>query len=93
MFSTILDITDDGQISNIQIKDYKVGNLKISVPNFIDFSYITQYRPTWYAWVRGFVFIFLIIYHVNQIMKFLRGFNITDGAINTINENTKGAKK
>lgn len=93
MFSTILDIADDGQMSDISINNYKVGNLNINMPNFIDFSIITQYRSTWYMWVRGFTFIFLIIYHVNQISKFLRGFNITDGSIIKASESMKGGQK
>lgn len=93
MFSTILDISDDGQMSDIKINNYKVGNLNINMPKFIDFSVITQYRVTWYGWVRGFIFIFLIIYHVNQISKFLRGFNITDGSIIKAGESMKGGQK
>lgn len=93
MFSTILDIADDGQMSDISINNYKVGNLNINMPNFIDFSIITQYRSTWYMWVRGFTFIFLIIYHINQINKFLRGFNITDGSIIKASESIGGNKK
>lgn len=89
MFSTILDIGTDGQMEDISIKNYKVGTLNINVPSFIDFSFITKYRSTWYSWVRGFVFIFLIIYHVNQINKFLRGFSITEGSI----KNAGGDKK
>lgn len=89
MFSTILDIGTDGQMEDISIKNYKVGSLNINVPSFIDFSFITKYRSTWYSWVRGFVFIFLIIYHVNQINKFLRGFSITEGSI----KNAGGDKK
>ena len=93
MFSTILDIADDGQMSDISINNYKVENLNINMPNFIDFSIITQYRSTWYMWVRGFTFIFLIIYHINQINKFLRGFNITDGSIIKASESIGGNKK
>lgn len=81
MFGTILDISVDGQMEDISINNYKVGSLNINLPKFIDFSFITKYRSTWYSWVRGFVFIFLIVYHVNQLNKFLRGFNITDGSL------------
>lgn len=90
MFGTILDISTDGQLSDIKIENYEVGSLKLNVSKFIDFSIITKYRSTWYAWVRGFMFIFLIIYHINQIMKFLRGFNIADGSSggNTDNNNS-----
>lgn len=81
MFGTILDIATDGQIEDVSINNYSVGTLKVNVKSFIDFSIITKYRASWYSWVRGFVFIFLIIYHINQLTKFLRGFSITDGAI------------
>lgn len=81
MFSIISDVATDGEMQDIGINNYQVGTLNINLPNFIDFSYITQYRDTWYSWVRGFVFIFLIIYHINQINKFLRGFSISDGSI------------
>lgn len=30
--------------------------------------------------MRGFTFIFLIIYNLNQITKLLRGINVADGA-------------
>lgn len=86
MFGIILDVSVDGQMEDISINNYKVGSLNVNVDNFIDFSFITQYRETWYAWVRGFVFIFLIIYHINQINKFLRGFSISDGSIQQLNK-------
>ncbi len=79
MFGTIKDVATDGQLSNVEIKNYKVGKLNINLPSFVNFSIITKYRSTWYSWVRGFVFLFLIIYHINQMTKFLRGFNIADG--------------
>lgn len=81
MFGTILDIATDGQLENVSIENYQVGTLNINVKKFIDFSIITKYRSTWYAWVRGFVFIFLIIFHINQLSKFMRGFSITDGSV------------
>lgn len=95
MFGTILDISTDGQLSDIEIENYEVGSLKLNVSKFVDFSIITKYRSTWYAWVRGFIFIFLIIYHINQIMKFLRGFNIADGSSsgNIVNNDKFGGGK
>lgn len=81
MFGTIIDISTDGQMDDISLENYQVGTLNVNVKKFIDFSVITKYRSTWYAWVRGFVFIFLIIFHINQLSKFLRGFSITDGSV------------
>lgn len=80
MFGTISDVSSDGELDDISINNYQVGDLSLNVSNFIDFSFITDYKETWYSWVRGFVFIFLIIYHINQLTKFLRGFNIADGS-------------
>lgn len=93
MFSTILDIAVDGQIEDISINNYSVGSLQVNVPSFLDFSFITKYRATWYAWVRGFTFIFLIIYHINQLTKFLRGFSITEGSVKSAIESSGGNKK
>lgn len=93
MFGTILDVSIDGQMEDIAINNYQVGDISVSVPNFIDFSFITKYKDTWYMLVRGFVFIFLIIYHVNQLNKFLRGFPITDGAIRHAEKSEGGKKK
>lgn len=92
MFGSISDISTNGEISDIAINNYQVGDLNLNVSNFIDFSFITKYRDTWYSWVRGFMFIFLIIYHVNQLTKFLRGFSITDGAISHY-ESSRSDKK
>ena len=93
MFGTILDLSTDGQMEDIAINNYQVGDTSVSVPNFIDFSFITKYKDTWYMLVRGFVFIFLIIYHVNQLNKFLRGFPITDGAIRHAEKSEGGKNK
>ena len=78
IFGEIGNITPTGDIS-ISLPEYKIAdNLTIKQDNFIEFSKIIQYKETWYKWVRGFTFIFMIIYNLNQFMKFLRGFNIAD---------------
>lgn len=80
MFQTIEQIDTDGNLS-VGIEDYNFGNgLTYSNKKFIDFGWITKYKDTWFGWVRGFTFIFLIIYNLNQITKFLRGINVADGA-------------
>lgn len=81
MFSTISDISDDGQLSDISISNYKVSDkLTLNIPHFLNFSIITKYRSTWYGWVRGIIFILLIIYHINQINKLLTGISVADGS-------------
>ena len=83
MFGTLKDVTNDGQFQDISINDLQIGDTVINLPNFIDFSYITKYRATYYMWVRGFMYIFLLIYNINQLLKFLRGFTLTDGSISS----------
>lgn len=78
-FSEIWDVTEDGQIDDISINGLNIGGKNVSVPKFIDFSIITKYKVYWYSWVRAFIFIFLIIYNINQVMKLLRGIPIADG--------------
>lgn len=41
---------------------------------------IFKYKQTWFQWCRGFTYIFFIIYNLNQLIKFLRGFSVSDGS-------------
>lgn len=86
MFGEIEKI-ESSNYSNISLNDYKIGNNKISINNFINFNWLLQYKDTWYAWVRGIFFILLIIYNINQIMKLFRGYNIGEG-VSRVNENS-----
>lgn len=80
LFETVKTVSA-GEDLSIDLPEYKVSdNLIIKQHKFIDFAKVTKYKNTWYGWVRGFTFIFMIIYNINQIMKFLRGFNVADGA-------------
>lgn len=80
LFETIKTVSS-GEDLSIDLPEYKISdNLTVKQHKFIDFGKVTKYKQTWYGWVRGFTFIFMIIYNINQIMKFLRGFNVADGA-------------
>lgn len=80
LFETIKTI-EGGEDLSIDLPEYQISdNLTIKQSKFIDFGKITKYKQTWYGWVRGFTFIFMIIYNINQITKFLRGINVADGA-------------
>ena len=80
LFESVKNVESSEDIG-IDLKDYKItNNLSISKSKFIDFSNITKYKETWYNWVRGFTFIFMVVYNINQITKFLRGINVADGA-------------
>lgn len=96
LFETIKTV-ESGESFSIDLPEYQVSSdLKIKQDKFIDFGNITKYRDKWYGWVRGFTFIFMIIYNINQINKFLRGVNIADGATlmgQGQNTNNEGGKK
>lgn len=79
MFETVKQV-NSGQDITIDLNGYKIGNTNFNVKKFIDFSWISKYKNTWYAWVRGFVFVFLIIYNINQVIKLMRGYNVAEGA-------------
>ena len=86
MFETIQQV-ESGQDITIDLKGYNVGNVfTFDAKNFIDFSWVTKYKNTWYSWVRGITFILLIIYHINQLMKLFRGYNIGDGSSKNDNQ-------
>lgn len=78
IFGTLEDITESGA-STVDFKGYQIGNLNISQEKFINFSFITKYKDTWYGWVRGVTFVFLVIYNLNQLLKLIRGINLADG--------------
>ena len=74
---------------NIDLNNYKItDNLSVSVENFVDFGIITQYKDTWFHWVRGVVFVLLIIYNLNEIVKFLTGYGL--GGITSSIRNGRG---
>lgn len=80
IFESLENVSEDGSIT-IDFPEYKISdNLTIKQDKFIDFSFVTKYRETWYAWVRGVFLIFLVIYNINQISKLLRGLNISDAS-------------
>ena len=81
LFETIKTV-ESGESLSIDLPEYKVSDdLTVKKDKFIDYGKVTKYKNTWYGWVRGFTFIFMIIYNINQITKFLRGINVADGAV------------
>ncbi len=86
MFETVKQV-QSGEDITIDLNGYQVGSKKLNFDRFVDFSWVSRYKNTWYAWVRGFVFVFLIIYNINQIIKLFRGYNVADG-VSKLNENS-----
>ena len=87
MFETIQQV-ESGQDISIDLNGYTVAGKEYGLNNFIDFGWITQYKDTWYAWVRGIIFILLIIYNINQIMKLFRGYSIGEGNSRDVSNNS-----
>lgn len=82
LFENIQDISE-GELAglNVNFNGYKIGNTEIKTENnWIKFDMILKYKQTWFQWCRGFTYIFFIIYNLNQLIKFLRGFSVADGS-------------
>lgn len=92
LFGTIEQVTS-GEDIKIGLNGYDIGGTTFNDNDFIDFSFITKYRDVWYSWVRGFVFVFLIIYNCNQIIKLLRGYNVADGVTSVTSVSNGGGEK
>ena len=87
IFESVENVQGDGDLS-VNLNNYNFGNgLTYNNDKFIDFSWITNYKDTWYSWVRGVIFILLVIYNINQVNKLFRGYNVAEG-INKV-ENSK----
>lgn len=82
LFENLKDITEGEKAGlDVNFSGYKIGNTTISTgSNWVDFDFILKYKKTWFAWVRGFTYVFFIVYNINQFLKLLRGFNLADGS-------------
>lgn len=83
LMETLKDYNTNDDSTVVEFEGYKVGDLTINNSNFINFGLVRPYRDTWFSWVRGFTYIALIIYNLNQIMK-LFGHPLTDGSYRSI---------
>ncbi len=82
LFENVKDI-NEGDLAGLEVNfsNYKIGNTEISTnKNWLRFDMILKYKQTWFQWCRGFTYIFFIIYNLNQLIKFLRGFSVADGS-------------
>jgi len=90
---SITDLTGDtDEITvGIDLNNYSVlDKFTLSMSNFIDFSIFSQYKNTWYSWVRVVVYIGLVIYNINQTIKMFNGFTAVDGSIRDVQNNISG---
>lgn len=74
---------------DVNFSGYKIGNKTISTGNnWIKFDFILRHKNTWFAWCRGFTYIFFIIYNINQFIKFLGRLGVVDGGHIQTNNST-----
>lgn len=97
---SVTDVTGDTDniTLGINLNNYSVlDKFTINMNKFIDFSIFSKYKGTWYSWIRVVTYIGLVIYNINQTIKFLRGFGITEGSIrdvqNSFSSSDKGSDK
>ncbi len=100
---SITDVTGDTDdiTLGIDLKNYSIlDKITINMNKFIDFSIFSKFKPTWYSWVRVVVYIGLVLYNVNEAVKFFNGFGAVSGSIRDIstglsstNSNKESGKK
>lgn len=81
--------------TSIDLKNYSIlDKFTLSMNKFIDFSIFSNYKNTWYSWVRVVVYIGLVIYNINQTVKMFNGFSAIDGSIRDVSNNlSRGSDK
>lgn len=57
----------------------------------INFEPFNKYRDIFFEWIRGYYFIFLIIYNMNFIYKLLRGSSLSDSAYTAFSSRKGGS--
>lgn len=100
---TITDVTGDTDdiTLGIDLNNYSIlDKITININKFIDFSIFSKFKTTWYSWVRVVVYIGLVLYNVNEVVKFFNGFGAVSGSIKDIstglsstNSNKESGKK
>lgn len=96
------EVSEGGQTNIdtfVELPEYKiVDGLSVSMPKFIDFSFVGQYRDTWFAWCRVVFYIMIVIYNISQIIKFLNGHTVVEGSnkidgVSSAGQHTEGVGK
>ena len=73
-------IKGDEQLS-IDLDNYVVGSNTLSINKFIDLSIFDKYKSTYYGFVRGFTYIFLVLYVINNFYKLILGTSLMNAII------------
>ena len=85
--------------TSITISGISIFGQSISSSDYIDLSIFNNYKETWYTWCRVFIYILLVLYNINEVIKLMRGVNAFNGSGksaeptgNTSNNPTEGNK-
>lgn len=93
---SITDLTGDtDEITlNIGLQNYSVlDKFTVNMNKFIDFSIFSRFKATWYSWIRVIVYIGLVFYNANEVVKFFNGFGAAAGSIRDVsNISSTGSK-
>lgn len=84
---SVTDVTGDtDEITlGVDLKNYSIlDKFTINMNKFIDFSIFSKFKPTWYSWIRVVVYIGLVLYNINEVVKFFNGFSAVGGSIKDI---------
>lgn len=87
------DVEVDGIHESISINNYQISNnLSVSKDKWIDLSIFNQYKERWYVWTRVVIYILLIIYNVNEVIKLFRGASAVSGSVASLNNKATSNK-
>ena len=86
--------SSNGITTSIDLNNYKFSDkVSINMKKFVDFSIFSKYRDTWFIWARVIVYILLVLYWINEISKFFRGFSVSSYSTSHVNQNNTGGSE
>ena len=93
LFEDVQDVESSTRGLNVNFSGYKIGNKNISTGNnWVRFDFVLKHKDTWFAWCRGFTYIFFIIYNINQFLKFLGRLGVIEGSNISVNNSSNNGK-
>lgn len=94
LFEDVKDVEGSSSGLNVNFSGYKIGDKTIETGNnWVRFDFVLKHKDTWFAWCRGFTYIFFIIYNINQFLKFLGRLGVVEGSNLSVNNSVKGESK
>lgn len=76
VFQSVQNVTN-GTMPVIALDGVNIGGMTFGSVTIVDWTWFNSIRNTWYGWVRGSVFIFLVIYNINNVYRLVRNGTLT----------------